>query len=53
MCVMEAVRIVIEPVRPRPRYTLAELIARGDAKKRLSREERDWMAAPPAGREAL
>jgi antitoxin MazE len=49
----EAGRIVIEPVRSRPHYTLAELIARCDPKKRLSREERDWLDAPPVGREAL
>ena len=49
----EAGRIVIEPVRPRPHYTLAELMARCDPKKRPSREERDWMDAPLVGREAL
>jgi mRNA interferase ChpB len=49
----EAGRIVIEPKRPRPRYTLQELVARCDRKKRLSREERQWLEAPRAGREVL
>ena len=49
----EAGRIVIEPVRQRPHYTLAELIASCGGKKRRSREEQDWMDAPPVGREAL
>jgi antitoxin ChpS len=49
----EAGRIIIEPVRPRPRYTLAELVAQCGPKKRLSREEREWIGAPPVGCEAL
>jgi antitoxin MazE len=49
----EAGRIIIEPLRTRPHYTLAELMAQCRPKKRLSREERDWIDAPPAGREVL
>jgi antitoxin component of MazEF toxin-antitoxin module len=49
----EAGRIVIEPVRTRPHYTLAELISQCNPKKRLSREDREWIDAPPVGREAL
>ena len=49
----EAGRIVIEPVRTRPRYTLSELVAQCNPRKRLSREEREWIDAPPVGREAL
>ena len=49
----EAGRIIIEPVRIRPRYTLDELVGQCDRRKRLSREEREWVDAPPAGREAL
>jgi antitoxin ChpS len=49
----EAGRIIIEPVRTRPRYTLGELVAQCDPKKRLSREERKWIDASPVGREAL
>ncbi|HEV2689221.1 MAG TPA: AbrB/MazE/SpoVT family DNA-binding domain-containing protein [Bryobacteraceae bacterium] len=49
----DAGRIVIAPVRKRPRYTLDELVAQCNPKKRLSREEREWLDAPPVGREAL
>ena len=49
----DAGRIIIEPVRTRPRYTLEELVAKCTPKKRLSREEREWLDAPPVGREAL
>ena len=49
----EAGRIIIEPVRTRPRYTLEELVAQCNPKKRLSREEREWLDAPAVGREAL
>jgi antitoxin component of MazEF toxin-antitoxin module len=49
----EAGRIIIEPVRTQRRYTLEELVAQCDPKKRLSREERAWLDAPPVGREAL
>jgi antitoxin ChpS len=49
----EAGRIVIAPLRTRPRYSLEELVARCDPKKRLSREERAWLDAPPIGREVL
>lgn len=46
-------KIIIEPVRTRPRYTLEELVAQCDRKKRRSREEQEWIEAPPVGREAL
>jgi antitoxin component of MazEF toxin-antitoxin module len=49
----EAGRIVIEPVRKRPHYTLEELVAQCDPKKRRSRAEQEWLDAPPVGREAL
>ena len=48
----EAGRIIIEPVRSRPRYTLEELVAQCDTKKRRSREEQEWLDGPPVGREA-
>jgi antitoxin component of MazEF toxin-antitoxin module len=48
----EAGRIIIEPVRTRPHYTLEELVAQCDPKKRRSREEQEWLDAPPVGREA-
>jgi antitoxin component of MazEF toxin-antitoxin module len=46
-------RIIIEPMRTRPRYTLEEQVARCSPKKRRSREEREWLDAPRVGREAL
>jgi antitoxin ChpS len=49
----ESGRIIIEPLRKRPRYTLDELIAKCHSRKRVSREEREWLDAAPVGREAL
>jgi antitoxin component of MazEF toxin-antitoxin module len=49
----EGGRIVIEPVRQRPRYTLEELVAKCDARKPRPREDQEWLEAPPVGREAL
>jgi hypothetical protein len=49
----EARRIIIEPVRSRPRYTLEQLIAQSDTRKRRPREEQEWLQAPSVGREAL
>jgi antitoxin ChpS len=43
-------RLVIEP-RPRPRYTLAELLAASNYSQRQPSEEREWVDAPPVGRE--
>jgi antitoxin ChpS len=45
-------RLVVEP-RPRPRYTLAELLAASDYSEAQSPEEREWVDAPAAGREPL
>jgi len=49
----EAGRIIIEPVRTRPRCTLEELVAQCNPKKRCSREDQQWLDARPVGREAL
>ena len=49
---ISAGRIVVEPCR-RPHYTLAELLARCDAEAPVSDQDRDWLEAPPAGRELL
>jgi len=46
-------RVVIERLRKRPRYRLAELVAQCRKGRGLSREEREWIDAPPVGREAL
>lgn len=43
-------RLVVEPA-PRPRYSLAELVARCDPEAPLSEDEREWMDAKPVGGE--
>lgn len=45
-------RLVIEP-KPRPRYTLAELLAASDYSQPQPAEEREWVDAPALGREPL
>ncbi|MBK8723625.1 MAG: antitoxin [Saprospiraceae bacterium] len=45
-------RLVIEPY-PRPRYTLAELLATSDYSQAQPPEEREWVDAPALGREII
>jgi antitoxin ChpS len=45
-------RLVVEP-HPRPRYTLAELLAASDYSEPQPPEEREWVDAPAAGRELI
>ncbi|MBB1249958.1 AbrB/MazE/SpoVT family DNA-binding domain-containing protein [Rhizobium sp. G21] len=45
-------RLVAVP-RPRPRYSLDELVAQCDPDSPLSEDEQAWLDAPPMGREAL
>jgi antitoxin ChpS len=45
-------KLIVEP-HPRPRYTLAELVAQCDANAPATGEDRAWLDAPPLGREAL
>lgn len=45
-------RLVIEP-KPRPRYTLAELLAASDYSQSQAPCEREWVDAPPVGRELI
>ena len=45
-------RLIIEP-NPKPRYTLAELIAQCDPSAPVSDEEQAWDEAESAGREML
>ena len=45
-------RLVIEAT-PRPRYSLAELLAASDYSEPLSGEERAWLEAPAVGKEVL
>jgi antitoxin ChpS len=44
--------LVIEP-HPRPRYTLAELLAASDYTQLQPPEEREWIDAPTVGRELI
>jgi antitoxin ChpS len=43
---------VINP-KPRPRYTLAELLAASDYSQLQPAEEREWVDAPSVGGELL
>jgi antitoxin ChpS len=43
-------RLVIRPTR-KPRYTLQELLAQSNSKRRLSRKDREWIDLTPAGKE--
>jgi antitoxin ChpS len=45
-------RLVVEP-RKKPRYTLDELLAASDYSQPQPPEEREWLDAPPVGRELL
>jgi antitoxin ChpS len=48
-------RLVVEP-RPRPRYTLDELLAQCDPKARrskASKREQEWLNSKPVGRELI
>ena len=45
-------RLVVVP-RPRPHYTLAELLAASDYSQPQPPEEREWVDAPAVGREPL
>ena len=53
---VERGRLVVEP-RQRRRYTLGELLAQCDTKarrsKRGSKQEREWLASKPVGRELI
>jgi antitoxin ChpS len=45
-------RLVVQ-TRPKPRFTLEELLAASDYSQTLTPEEREWIDAPPVGRELL
>lgn len=45
-------RLVIEPA-PRPRYTMAELLAASDYLQPQPIEEREWVDAPAVGDEMI
>lgn len=45
-------RLVVEP-KPRPRYSLAELLAASDYSQPQSAQEREWIDAPAVGGELI
>ena len=45
-------RLLVDP-KPRPRYTLAELLAESDYLQPQPAEEREWVDAPAVGEEIL
>ena len=45
-------RLVVQ-TRPKPRYTLEELLAKCDYSQPMTPEEREWLDAPRVGRELL
>jgi antitoxin ChpS len=45
-------RLTIEP-RPKPHYTLAELLAASDYSQPQPADQREWVDAPPVGNEPL
>jgi antitoxin ChpS len=45
-------RLIVDP-KPRPRYTLEELLAKCDYSEPMPPEDREWIDAPPVGRELL
>lgn len=45
-------RLVVEP-KPRPRYTLDELLAQCDAQAAATTDEQEWLSAQPVGTELL
>jgi antitoxin ChpS len=49
---IKAGRLVVDPKKKR-RYSLDELLAQCKPSTRRSREDRDWVTGPPAGRELL
>jgi antitoxin ChpS len=51
---IDAGRLVVEP-EPKPRYTLEQLLAEAEASGEypLPPAEREWIDAPPIGRELL
>ena len=49
---IKAGRIVVDPKRKR-RYSLEELLTQCKPSARRSREDTDWQAGPPAGRELI
>ncbi len=49
---VESGRLIVE-AKPRPRYTMAELLAASDYSQPQPQEEREWVDAPAAGGELI
>jgi antitoxin ChpS len=49
---VEGDRLILE-AQPKPSYTLDELLAASDYSQPMSAEDREWIDAPPIGRELL
>jgi len=45
-------QLVIKPM-PKPKYTLANLLAQCDAKAKISKEDQQWLELTPVGNEIL
>ena len=45
-------RLLVEP-RPRPRYTLDELLAQCDGSAVITDEDQEWLASSPVGTELI
>jgi antitoxin ChpS len=45
-------RLVVEPL-PKPRYSLADLLAKCDVSAPATEEDKQWDAAEPVGREVF
>jgi antitoxin ChpS len=50
---IEGDRLIMRPAATRPRYTLAELLAQCDQRKRRPRSDADWTSGGPVGRELI
>jgi antitoxin ChpS len=49
---VEGERLILQP-QAKPRYTLEELLAASDYSQPMSAEDREWIDAPPVGRELI
>jgi antitoxin ChpS len=49
---VEGERLILQP-QAKPRYTLEELLAGSDYSQPMSAEDREWIDAPPVGRELI
>ena len=49
---IKAGRLIVDP-KKRRRYSLEELLAQCKPSAQRSREDRDWLSSPPAGREVI